>query len=90
MVDGAINSAGNDDPRCPPAGAAFMSAEMALEIWNWRLSRTSSVSSSLVGNDFQQPRGNQSFRHFHMSTIFTPYGGPAHAERRRPAQAVGA
>jgi hypothetical protein len=33
----AIDSAGNDDPGCPPAGAAFMSAEMALEIWNWRL-----------------------------------------------------
>ena len=46
-----------------------MSAEMALEIWKWRLSWTSSISSSPVGNDFQQPRGNQSFRHFHMSTI---------------------
>jgi NAD(P)-dependent dehydrogenase (short-subunit alcohol dehydrogenase family) len=28
-----------------------------------------------VGNDFQQPRGNQGFRHFHMSTISTPTGG---------------
>jgi hypothetical protein len=27
---------------------------------------------------------------FHMPTISTPYGGPAYAERRRPAQAVGA
>jgi hypothetical protein len=25
----------------------------------------------------------------HMCTISTPYGGPAYAERRRPAQAVG-
>jgi hypothetical protein len=24
----------------------------------------------------QQLRGNQCFRHFHMSTISTPYGGP--------------
>jgi hypothetical protein len=42
--------------------------------WNWRLYWTSSISSSPVGNDFQQPRGNQSFRHFHMSTISTPRG----------------
>ena len=63
-----------------------MSAEMALDIWKWRPSWTSSISSSPVGNDFRQPRGNESFRHFHMSTISTPYGGPAYAERRRPAQ----
>ena len=42
------------------------------------------------GNDFQQPRGHQGNRHFHMPTISTPYGGPASAEHRRPAQAVGA
>jgi hypothetical protein len=68
----------------------FMPVEMALVMWKWRLSWASSISRSPVGNDFQQARGNQSFRHFHMSTIFTPYGGPASAERRRPAQAVGA
>ena len=34
----------------------------------------------------RSPRGNQGSRHFHMSTISTPYGGPAYAERRRPAQ----
>jgi hypothetical protein len=67
-----------------------MSVEMALEIWKWRLPWTSPISSSRVGNDLQQPRGNQSFRHFHMSTISTPYGGPAYAERRWPAPAVGA
>ena len=49
-----------------------MSAEMALDIWKWQLSWTSSIFSRSVGNDFQEPRGNQSFRHFHMSTISTP------------------
>ncbi len=53
-----------------------MSAEMALEIWKWRLPWTSSISSSPVGNHFQQPRGNKRNRHFHMSAISTPYGGP--------------
>jgi len=62
--------------------------EMALEIWKWRLPWISSISSRSVGNDFQQPRGNQSFRHFHMSTISTPYGGPACPGHGRPAQAV--
>jgi hypothetical protein len=49
-----------------------------------------SMSSTSVGNDFQQPRGNQGFRHFHMSSTSTPYGRPAYAERRRPTRAVGA
>jgi hypothetical protein len=75
---------------CPPVGSSIIFVKMALDIWKSRLYWTSSISSSLVGNDFQQPRGNQAFRHFHMSTISTPYGGPAYAERRRPAQAVGA
>ena len=69
-----------------PAGPAFTSVEMALEIWKWRVLWTSPISSRSAGNDFQQLRGNQCFRHFHMSTISTPYGGPASAERRRPAQ----
>jgi hypothetical protein len=56
-------------------GPPFMSVGMVLEIWKWRLSWTSSISSSPVGNDFQLPRGNQSFRHFHTSTISTHYGG---------------
>ena len=60
--------------------------EMALDIWKWRLSWTSSIFSRSFGNDFQKPRGNQGSRHFHISTISTPYGGPAYAERRRPAQ----
>ena len=68
------------------AGPAFMS----VEIWKWRFRWTSPISSRSVGNDFQQPRGHQGNRHFHMPTISTPYGGPAYAERRRPAQAVGA
>ena len=32
---------------------------------------------AVVGLDFQQPLGNQGNRHFHMSTISTPYGGRA-------------
>src|SRR5271165_6712910 len=52
-----------------------MPVEIALVMWKWRLSWASSISRSQVGNDFQQARGNQSFRHFHMSTISTPYGG---------------
>ena len=67
-----------------------MSAEMALDIWKWRLSWTSSIFSRSFGNDFQEPRGNQSFRHFHMSTISTPYGDlPALDMVCRP-KAVGA
>jgi len=41
-----------------PVWLASMSAEMALEIWKWRPSWTSSISGRSVGNDFQQPRGN--------------------------------
>jgi hypothetical protein len=41
-----------------PAGSAFMSMEMALEIWKSQQSWTSSISGRSVGNDFQQPRGN--------------------------------
>src|SRR6266436_4253959 len=66
-----------------------MSVEMALEIWKWRLPWTSSISSRSVGNDFQQPLGNEVFRHFRCPTFPTPYGGPACAAHRRPAQAVG-
>jgi len=73
-----------------PVGLAFMSVEIALEIWKWRLSWTLCISGGSVGNDFQQPLGNEGFRDFQMSSTSTPYGGPAYAERRRPAQAVGA
>jgi hypothetical protein len=31
-------------------------------------------SSTKRGNDFQQPRGHQENRHFHMPTISTPTG----------------
>jgi putative NADPH-quinone reductase len=37
---------------CPPVGSSIMSVEMALEIWKWRLSWTSSISGRSVGNDF--------------------------------------
>ena len=57
-----------------PVGPAFMSVEMALEIWKWRLSWTSSISSRSVGNDFQQPLGNEGSDHFQMSSISTPTG----------------
>jgi hypothetical protein len=56
----------------------------------WRFSWSLGISSRSRGNDFQQPRGNQSFRHFHTSTISTPYGGPARPGHGRPAQAAGA
>jgi hypothetical protein len=67
-----------------------MSAEMTLEIWKWPPLWTSCISTRPVGTDFQQPRGNHGNRHFHTSTIFTPYGGPACPGHGRPAQAVGA
>jgi len=38
--------------------------------------------------DFQPSLGNQAFGHFHMSTISTPYGGPARPGYGRPAQTV--
>src|SRR6266851_7436602 len=47
---------------------AAMSAQMALEMWKWRLSWTSSISSRSVGNDFQQALGNEAFRHFQCPT----------------------
>src|SRR6266478_8673706 len=50
---------------------------------------TSSISSRSVGNDFQQPLGNEVFRHFQCPTFPTPYGGPDCAAHRGPAQAVG-
>jgi hypothetical protein len=59
---------------CPPVGSSIIFVKMALDIWKSRLYWTSSISSSPVGNDFQQPRGNQGFCHFQMSTISTPYG----------------
>jgi hypothetical protein len=58
-----------------------------LEIW--RLSWTSSISSSSVGNDFQEPFGNEALRHFQMSSISIPLWGAGLAERRRPTQAEG-
>jgi hypothetical protein len=48
--------------------------EIAVEIWKWRLSWTSSISSNSIGNDFQQPLGNEGFRYFHMSSTSTPTG----------------
>jgi hypothetical protein len=45
-----------------------------LGIWKWRPRSTSCISTRPVGNDFQQPRGNQASRHLHMSTISTPTG----------------
>jgi hypothetical protein len=51
-------------PQRPTGRAAFMSMEMALEIWKWRLPWTSSISSRSVGNDFQQPLEIDAFRHF--------------------------
>jgi hypothetical protein len=43
-------------------------------------------SADRFGNDLQPPFGNQGNRHFHMSTISTPYGGPACPGHGRPAQ----
>src|SRR6266481_1240728 len=65
------------------------SVKMALEIWKWQLPWTSAISSRSVGNDFQQPLENEVCRHFQCPTFPTPYGGPACAAHRRPAQAVG-
>jgi hypothetical protein len=42
------------------------------------------------GNHFQRPRENQAIRDFHISTIFTPYGGTGAAEHRRPTRPLGA
>jgi hypothetical protein len=67
-----------------------MSAEITLEMWKWPFPWTSCISTRPVGNDFQKPCGNQGGRHFHMSTISAPYGGPACPGHGRPAQGVGA
>jgi hypothetical protein len=50
-------------------------------------SLASSIFSMLVGNDFQQPRGNQETRHFQCSAC-PPLRGHGAAEHRRPARAV--
>src|ERR1700730_7297864 len=53
---------------------AFMSVKMALEIWKWRVPWTTTISSRSVGNDFQQPLGNEVFRHFQCPTFPPPTG----------------
>ena len=61
---------------------------MTLEIGNRGPSRLFPFSAGSLEIILQQPCGNQENRHFHMSTIFTPYGGPACPGHGRPAQAV--
>jgi len=52
-----------------------MTMKMVLEIRKWRFPWPLGIFSTSVGNDFQQPRGNQEMRHFQMSSMSTPYGG---------------
>jgi hypothetical protein len=54
--------------------SAYEMSSMALEIWKWPFPWSSSFPphrSEMI----QQLRGNHGGRHFHMSTISTPYGG---------------
>jgi hypothetical protein len=55
--------------------ARLISKEMALDIWKWRFTWPLRIFSISVGNDFQQPRGNERFGHFQISSTSTPYGG---------------
>jgi hypothetical protein len=55
-----------------PSGTA--QSEMALEIWKWRLPWTSSICSRPVGNDLQQPLGNEVSRHFQCPAFPPPTG----------------
>ena len=54
------------DPTVEPA---FMSMEMALDIWKWGFPWPLRIFMGLAGNDFQQPHENQGMRHFRMSSI---------------------
>ena len=74
MVDAPLTPQGMRIRNVQPAGSAFMSVEMALEIWKWRFFPVFGISGRSRGNDFQQPRGNQRNRYFQMSTNSTPYG----------------
>ena len=50
MVDAPADfrAAGNEDHRdVQPAGPVFMSVEMALEIWKWRVPWTSPISTQI-------------------------------------------
>jgi len=79
----------NECSRCPTVKPAFMFMKMALYIWKWRFAWPLRIFSMPVGNDFQQPRGNQGMRHFQCPAVHLLRGGTC-VERRRPAQAVGA
>jgi hypothetical protein len=51
-----------------------MSMILALDIWKCRFSWPLRISSMPIGNDFQQPRGNQGVRYFQMSSTSSPTG----------------
>jgi hypothetical protein len=57
--------------------------KLALDIWRWRSASASAFAAALVGNDFQQARGNEGLRDSQISSIFTPYAG-------RPPWGIGA
>lgn len=69
---------------------AVISMEMGLDIWTWPNTSTFSMSSTLLGNHFQRHRGNHGFRHFQISSISTPTGGPALDNVLGRPRAVGA
>src|SRR5207302_1938111 len=66
-------------PDIQPAVVAFMVHARENSLGNLELAAVLdfSISISPLGNDFEQLCGNQGNRHFHMSTISTPYGGRA-------------
>jgi hypothetical protein len=61
----------------------FMSTKMALEIWKCWFPWPLGIFSAAVGNDFQQPHGNQECAISNVQHVH-PLRGTACAEHRRP------
>ena len=63
-------------------GPILMSTQRARQKWPWKSGSDGFPKLFLMfswqrGDDFQQPRGNQGERHFHIFSTSTPYGGLA-------------
>ena len=58
MVDAPLTPQGIRIRDVQLDGASFMSVEMALEIWKWRLSVDPTFPAIRLGNDFRPTLGN--------------------------------
>jgi hypothetical protein len=63
-----------------------ISMKMSVNIWKWRIAPGFACSRHHHENHFHLIGGNGGCCDFHISTVATPYGGPACAENLRPAR----